>query len=129
MVQLNIRFPNKAGSETVARRFPFRIGRSADADLRLQEPGVWERHARIELDFDEGFMLITEPGALAAVNGDPMRRTRLRNGDTINIGALSIQFCLGSVRQVRFTLREWLTWAGLAAVCGGQVALVYWLSR
>ena len=49
MVQLKILSGKKAGTAWVARRFPVRIGRSAGADLQLEESGVWDEH--LQLDF------------------------------------------------------------------------------
>jgi pSer/pThr/pTyr-binding forkhead associated (FHA) protein len=129
MVQLKVGFPEKADSVIVVRRFPFLIGRREDAGLKLEEPGVWERHARIDLDPEEGFFLEVESGALAAVNGEPIQRSRLVNGDVIRIGSIPIQFWLSEVRQSSFRVREWLTWIAMAALAGIQVWLVYLLSR
>ena len=122
MVQLKVGFPDKADSVIVVRHFPFRVGRSNDSGLKLAEPGVWDRHARIDLDRAEGFFLEVEPGALAAVNGEPAQRTTLRNGDVIRIGSVSIQFWLSEVRQADFRIREWLTWAAMAVLAGIQVS-------
>jgi len=36
---------------------------------------------------------------------------------------------LSETRQRGLRFREWLTWAGIAAVNLGQVALIYWLIR
>jgi hypothetical protein len=49
----------------------------------------------------------------------------LRNGDVLSMGALKIQFALSPVRQASQRLRECLTWAALAILCLGQVALIY----
>ncbi len=35
MIQLSILSGKKAGTQTVARRFPFRIGRAAENELQL----------------------------------------------------------------------------------------------
>jgi len=129
MVQLKVGFPDKADSVVVVRRFPFRIGRSDDAGLKLAEPGVWDRHARIELDRAKGFLLDVESGALSSVNGEPAQTTPLRSGDSIRIGSVTIQFWLSEVRQANFRVREWLTWASMATLAAIQVALVYLLSR
>jgi pSer/pThr/pTyr-binding forkhead associated (FHA) protein len=129
MVQLKVGFPDKADSVIVVRHFPFRIGRSPDSTLPLAEPGVWERHARIILDRAKGFLLEVEPGALAAVNGEPVHEATLRNGDLIRIGSVTIQFWLSEVLQANFRIREWLTWGAMAALAGIQVALFYLLSQ
>jgi hypothetical protein len=53
----------------------------------------------------------------------------LRNGDTIDIGSLRLQFWLSETRQADLRLREGFTWAAIAAISLGQVGLIYWLLR
>ncbi|HWX19183.1 MAG TPA: FHA domain-containing protein [Candidatus Binatia bacterium] len=127
MVQLKILSGKKAGAIWNARRFPVRIGRAPNADLQLEEDGIWERH--LELDFRpaEGLVLSAQPGALASVNGESVQQTVLRNGDVIELGSLKLQFWLSETRQRGLRLREWLTWAGIGAICLGQGALIYWV--
>ena len=129
MVQLSVVSGKTAGTGLVIRRFPVRIGRSPKADLCLEEQGVWDDHLRLELHRGEGFVLETAPNALAAVNGHRAQRTVLRNGDIIEIGSARIQFWLSETRQSGLRLREGLTWAAIAAISLGQVALVYLLLR
>jgi pSer/pThr/pTyr-binding forkhead associated (FHA) protein len=129
MVQINILSGKKAGSSWVARRFPVRIGRSPEADLRAEEPGVWDEHLNLDLRRGEGFLLSTQGDALAAVNSEPIREPRLlRNGDMIEIGALRLQFWLAQPRQRGLGLRESLTWIALVAISLSQVALIYLLN-
>ena len=118
-----------AGTTWVARHFPVRIGRSTRADLQLEEPGVWEEHFQITLDVKQGFIVETQPNALATVNGEPTQQSILHNGDLIEIGSLKIQFWLGEAVQRGLKIREGLVWAIIAAVTLGQIALVYWLIR
>jgi hypothetical protein len=73
--------------------------------------------------------LEAEPDALLSVNDAPAQRAILRNGDIITLGALKIRFSFSPVRQFSLAPREWMTWIALAALCLGQVALVYWLIR
>lgn len=127
MVQLSVVSGRAAGTGLVVRRFPVRIGRSPKADLRLEEHGVWDDHLRLALHRGEGFVMEAAPEALAAVNGHRTRRAVLRNGDVIEIGSARIQFWLSETRQSGLRLREGLTWAAIAAISLGQVALVYWL--
>jgi hypothetical protein len=129
MVQLKVLSGKKAGTIWVARRFPVRLGRSGDADLQLEDDGVWDRHLQLDFRLGEGFILKTEPDALASVNGQATRQAVLRNGDAIDLGSTRIQFWLGEVRQRGLRFREVLTWIGLAAVTLAQVGLVYWLLR
>jgi pSer/pThr/pTyr-binding forkhead associated (FHA) protein len=127
VLQLKILNGQKAGAEWTARRFPVRIGRAPEAHLRLEEPGVWDTHAQIDLKPAEGFLLSVASGALASVNGAPVERAALRSGDVIELGALKLQFGLSPTRHRDLRLREALTWLALALLCLGQVALIYWL--
>jgi len=127
MIQLKILSGKMAGTETVARRFPFKIGRSAASDLRLEEDGVWDQHLELAFVASTGFVLTTHPDALAAINGRAFRETVLRNGDELAIGALRIRLWLGETTQASLRLREWLTWAAFALITAGQLVLIYYL--
>ena len=129
MVQLKVLSGKMAGTETVVRHFPFRVGRSAEANLRAEEEGVWEQHLELSFDRETGFSLVSHPEAQVSVNGQVLRETVLRNGDVIEAGALKIRFWLSPTRQYRLTLREWLTWIGFAVIAAVQLALIYWLLR
>ena len=129
MVQLRLLSGRQAGTVWTARRFPVRIGRAQNADLRLEDDGVWDRHLMLQFRRADGFVLSTQPGALAAVNGEPVHEAVLRNGDTIDVGALKLQFWLSETRQFGLGLRETLAWLGILLVCLGQVGLLYWLLR
>ena len=69
------------------------------------------------------------PNALLTVNHAPAQTVRLRNGDTIELGSARLQFWLAQGPQRGLRLREWIVWLLIAAICLGQVALVYWLPR
>ncbi len=129
MVRLNILAGKKAGTTWVARHFPVRIGRSAEADLRLEEKGVWDQHIEIDLDQTEGFVLNAQGEAAARVNGRGVERAVLHNGDGIEVGSVKLQFWLGETRQGGLRLREWLTWMGIGALSLGQVGLIWWLMQ
>ncbi len=129
MVRWNILAGKKAGTTWVARRFPVRIGRSAGADLRLEEKGVWDQHIEIDLDLTEGFVLNAQGEASARVNGRGVERAVLHNGDGIEVGSVKLQFWLGETRQGGLRLREWLTWMGIGALSLGQVGLIWWLMQ
>lgn len=129
MIQLNILCGKMAGTSWSTRRFPVHIGRSPDADLQIVESGVWDDHIEIDLKRAEGFILRTRPEASASINGEPANQAVLGNGDVIQIGSAKIQFWLSETRQRGLRAREWLTWAGIASICLGQVALIYWLLR
>jgi pSer/pThr/pTyr-binding forkhead associated (FHA) protein len=127
MFQFKILSGKKAGATCVARRFPVLVGRSAQCDVRFEEPGVWDKHFQVTLNPAAGFVLETQPDALVTANGQPVQRTALRNGDTIEIGELKVQFWVGEAQQRGLRASECIVWTTVAAVLVGQVALVYWL--
>ena len=81
MLQLRILSGKTAGTEWVARRFPVRIGRAVNADLRLEEAGIWDEHVVLSFDRGSGLILQTAPNALASINGEPVSNAVLHNGD------------------------------------------------
>jgi predicted component of type VI protein secretion system len=118
----------KAGASMAARRFPVRIGRSPQCEVQLDDPAVWDEHLEVSLGAARDFVAATRPNALATINGDALTEPKaLRNGDMITLGAVKIQFWLPDPGQRGLRFREWLTWTGIAVVCLGQVALIYWL--
>ncbi len=129
MVQLKILSGKRAGATWVARRFPVRIGRAASADLRLEESGIWDQHLVLAFEPEAGVVLSTQAQALARLQGQPVERAVLRNGDTVELGSVQLQFWLSETRQGGLRWREALTWAGIGAVTLGQLALLYLLLR
>jgi pSer/pThr/pTyr-binding forkhead associated (FHA) protein len=127
VLELTILTGKQAGAVAVARRFPFLIGRSPQARLRLEEAGVFERHAEIQLDPAQGFCLVAQPGAIVSVNGQPVGQARLRAGDIFELGSARLRFQLGPVPQRGLRWRETLTWVMLIALCLAQVAIIYGL--
>jgi pSer/pThr/pTyr-binding forkhead associated (FHA) protein len=129
MIQLNILSGKKAGNQQVARHFPFRVGRAAGNDLQLEDDGIWDQHLELEFQKQEGFKLATAANALATVNSQPVQNAILRNGDTITIGSVKLQFWLAAAKQRELRLREGFVWALLIFVTVSQFALLYWLIR
>src|SRR6266542_3059159 len=111
MVQLKILSGKQAGAVAVARRFPFVVGRSRAANLRLEEEGIWDRHLDLELRIPDGFVAKVHSSARATVNDQPVQEAVLRNGDLIAVGPVKIQFWLSETRQSALRPREFLTWA------------------
>jgi pSer/pThr/pTyr-binding forkhead associated (FHA) protein len=129
MIQLNILSGKKAGTRTVARHFPFRIGRASDNELQLEDDGVWDQHLTLEFNPQSGFNLKIAANTLATVNGATFQNSVLRNGDIITAGSVKIQFWLAAARQGSLRLRENFVWALLGFVTLGQFVLLYWLVR
>ena len=129
MVQLNILTGKKAGTQWVARRFPFHVGRSPQDSLVLDDPGIWERHLAIELRSGEGVYLTASGEALTSINGQVTPEACLRNGDIIEAGSVKLRFGFSPTSQASLHFRELVTWTSLAALCLGEVALIYWLTQ
>jgi predicted component of type VI protein secretion system len=127
MIQLKILNGKMAGTSKVARRFPVRVGRSASADLQIEEPGVWDEHVEIALDRKEGFALTAQPSALTSINGTAVHHSLLRNGDVIELGSAKIQFWLSDAPQRGLKIREAFVWSIILAATLAQLALIYWL--
>lgn len=127
MVQFHILSGKKAGTEWMARRFPFGVGRSSPAELILDDNGVWDRHLQVDLRRDEGVVLEGAPEALVSINGNRVANAVLRNGDIIELGSVKLRFSLSPTRQRSLRIREVLTWIALGLLCVAQVTLIYWL--
>ena len=125
MIQLKFLSGKQAGFLWETRRFPVQVGRSGDADLRLEDEGVWEQHFELNVDAETGFNLKTHPGAIISVNQAQVETARLRNGDIITAGAAQIAFRLSATQQRSLRLREWFVWTLLATVTIGQLILVF----
>src|SRR5277367_2353924 len=116
MIQLSILSGKKAGNQTVTRHFPFHIGRTSGNELQLEDDGVWDQHLTLEFQPQSGFNLTASPNALATVNAAPVQNAILRNGDTITVGSVKIQFWLAAARQSSLLARESVVWALLVLV-------------
>ena len=126
MIQLKILSGKIAGTVVVARHFPFKVGRSAVANLRIEDVGIWDEHLTFFLS-DGRLEAAVQAGALATVNGETLAGAPLRNGDVIQIGAAQMAVGLTATRQRSFRGREALVWIGLALLSLSQVGLIYWL--
>jgi pSer/pThr/pTyr-binding forkhead associated (FHA) protein len=129
MIQLRILSGQTAGETQIVRRFPFRIGRAVENDLRLETAGVWDNHLTLEFQKSEGFVLHTAPEAFVAINAEQKKSARLRNGDIISFGSAKIQFWLAAPRQRGLHLRELSVWLLIAGITAAQFILIYRLVR
>jgi hypothetical protein len=129
VIQLQILSGKQAGGDIVVRHFPFVIGRAANTDLPLDEPGVWDRHLRIRFERDAGFEFDAQTDSLVLVNGERAEEGTLRNGDVIELGSARMRFWLARSRQRSLRFREATTWCALLTLFGAQTALIYWLLR
>jgi hypothetical protein len=68
------------------------LGRSSDADIHIEASDVSRRHLR--LDRSGARVEITDLGSTngTRVNGDPVQRATLRNGDEVLVGMQALRF-------------------------------------
>lgn len=123
-----LQFKAVAGSRDVTTwevdSFPVNIGRTAACEVRLEAAGVWDRHAEVVFDVEEGFILNGHEGALTRVNGETIQQHRLRNGDVIEIGSVKLQCWLAEVKRRNQAWREKLVWIALAVLTALQLILI-----
>ena len=124
MLQFNILSGSKSGKSWVAEAYPLQIGRAAGAGLRLEEAGVWDKHAEVRFDAAEGYILTGLKGAITSVNGTAIQEVRLRNGDVIEMGSVKLQCWLAEVKRRDAASRETVLWASLIALTIAQIILI-----
>ena len=128
MVQLHILSGKKSGTRFLPARLPMTAGRS-NADLCLDENGVWDRHFLIAADSVQGIFIRAEKDALIRVNDQSVLHTVLHSGDIISLGSVRLRFDLSPVRQTTLALSETLTWVGFALLFLMQIALILQLVK
>ena len=125
MIQFRVVSGAKTGNQFVCDEFPVTMGRAADSGVLLQDAGVWDRHAELNLSNECDFHFRVFPDAIASVNGSPTGEAIIRNGDMLELGAARVQFWFSETRQGSLRIREALTWAGLVILSAAQVALIW----
>lgn len=113
------------GQQFLARRFPFRVGRGARADLSVQDDGVWDEHLEIHFDGNSGFYLQSHSGSLVSLNGANIHRARLRNGDLIGLGSVKARFWLAPATQHCLARGDAMTWVLLGGFTLLELILIY----
>lgn len=126
MVELRILSGRRSSEVIPLATFPFRIGRAADSELLLQEPGVWDRHCRIEVDETHGFRILAEGNAIVSVAGKPIQQRRLRNGESFECGSIQFRFLIAAVSRRPGRFSTILTWGLLAVVLVIELGLLLW---
>lgn len=126
---LDVRVPGAPPRSVAVTRSPFVVGRGSDASLRLDVPGVWDRHLVLEVDRVEGLLATACEGALARVRGrtEALAGTRVRTGEEIEVGGAVIRVVLAPVRRRWQGVWEWLLWSVFVGVGLAQGVLLGWL--
>jgi EAL domain-containing protein (putative c-di-GMP-specific phosphodiesterase class I) len=78
-------------SRIILRPLPFKIGRAADADLRLSSDRVSSRHAEVILQ--NGVLVLRDVGSTNGtfVNGEPVTEKAIADGDVVHFGDQQFQ--------------------------------------
>lgn len=116
----------RASNHFVAvNHFPVTIGRSANSQLRLEDPGIWDMHAKLTLLPGKGILLQPLSDGTVTLHDQPVTTaTVLRNGDIFHLSTIQCQFQLGPSAPGKLMWREWLFWLLLGAAIIGQIYLI-----
>lgn len=125
MLLLRVTDDRGAVAQYLALTFPYRIGRSSAADLRIESPGVWDAHASIALGGTGKFIVAPEGASLLLLNGETTSGAPLRAGDELTLGGVRIAITLAPARQARLWIAETVVWTLLGAVCVAQFAVIF----
>jgi FHA domain/Protein of unknown function (DUF3662) len=68
------------------------IGRAEQSDIALADPGVSRNHARVVREGDDFIVEDLRSTNGTEVNGQPVRRRRLANGDMLKLASSTLQF-------------------------------------
>jgi hypothetical protein len=68
------------------------IGRAEQSDIPLADPGVSRTHARVVREGDDFIVEDLRSTNGTEVNGQPIRRRRLANGDMLKLASSTLQF-------------------------------------
>ena len=123
---LLLRVIDGRGSVTqhVASSFPCSIGCSADSSLQVEAPGVWERHASIDLSASGKFVLRAEPSALVLMHGQPIGERQLAAGDELFLGSARLLVSLSPPQQKSLASAEVVLWFLVLSTVVAEVILI-----
>jgi pSer/pThr/pTyr-binding forkhead associated (FHA) protein len=68
------------------------VGRAEQSDIALADPGVSRNHARIIREGDDFIVEDLRSTNGTEVNGQPVRRRRLADGDVVKLANSTLQF-------------------------------------
>ena len=120
MLQLHVTDELGAVTCCIVEKFPFLIGRSPQADLRITFSGVWEEHASIRLaeseDGSQRFVIESVGQSILSINGEIASGQVLRVGDMLSLGAARLTVSLAPARQSKLAWHESTVWVLLSLV-------------
>jgi len=113
------------GSEVRIQNLPVSFGRDFDVDVRVEDDGVFGKHAQISLTSDLTLQLEAKPPAFALIEGARTHLGIIRTGDRIGIGASAFRLALDSPNQASVPIRETLLWFGILALLTAQMWFMF----
>ena len=126
---LRLRFTSNGSDvkELDLDRFPVVFGRAKDADVRLDDKGIWDHHACLELRSDNAFYLKSEGKALTLVNDELIDETRIRPGARVQMGDCRFLVVFTPVEQRAVWTSELLVLCCSCLTVLAQFVLIYFL--
>jgi pSer/pThr/pTyr-binding forkhead associated (FHA) protein len=113
-----------AVTQHIADSFPYIIGRSTDSDLRVEAPGIFEKHASIHAGENARFVIRAEGESFLLRNGESIRSAQLAPGDEITIGSARLLVSLAPARQKSLSRAEFVLWLLLAGVVNAEAVVI-----
>lgn len=124
MLLLRVTDARGAVTQHIADAFPYRIGRSARADLKIEASGVWENHATILPGENSRFFIQSEGESLLLRNGEAIHSAQLAAGDELSVGSARVVVSLAPARQKSLGFTEAMAWVLLVLVVAAE-ALIF----
>jgi pSer/pThr/pTyr-binding forkhead associated (FHA) protein len=78
----------------VLDHFPFTVGRRTDCDLAIAYPQVSRQHAHFSLEGDDVYIVDDTSWLGTLVNGDWVKRCKLKPGDKVEFGGQGVVWVL-----------------------------------
>jgi pSer/pThr/pTyr-binding forkhead associated (FHA) protein len=126
MIELRVLSGAKRGSVLEGESLPLTLGRAATDHFRLEDAGVWDKHAHFERAEGGEITLTARKDALVTINGTKVRQTTLKSGDLLEFGGTKLRFGLKPAKQPPLQTREFFTWSLLLLVTVVQGIIVFW---
>lgn len=82
---------HEAGERVEVSRFPFRIGRSTDCDLRISDRLVSRRHCELTVEGDSVVVRDLQSRNGTLLNGQAVRHGKVADGSVLTIGLHSFR--------------------------------------
>lgn len=123
MVEFVIESGPDNGKVLTCPRLPCAVGRSRTVDVRLEGPGIWERHAEVTTEDGRCFLRVVGH-ATACRDGVACHGWSLRNGESFMLGGVRLRFAISAAPHGSLRPLEWAAWTAV----GWVVVVEAWLA-